>query len=270
MKTAFTTLSCPDWKWEKILDVAAELKFDGIELRGIEGEFFLPKARPFLPENLKKTKGQLKEKGLEICALDTSCSFHNKNELNSAIEEGKDTIDLAEKLRVPFIRVFGNEVPGGVDVMETLNRVAYGLIRLCDYCEGKDICILLETHGDFSELNYLLPVLEQVNSKYIGVLWDIEHTYTLYGNDNTEFFNKTSKYIKHTHIKDTLKTGEEFKLCLTGAGNVPIKKDIELLQSTGYNGYLSFEWEKKWHPELEEPEIAIPGYMEYIKTCLSV
>ena len=25
----------------------------------------------------------------------------------------------------------------------------------------------------------------------------------------------------------------------------------------GYDGYLSLEWEKQWHPEIAEPEIAL-------------
>jgi hypothetical protein len=40
------------------------------------------------------------------------------------------------------------------------------------------------------------------------------------------------------------------------------------LRNDGYQGYYSFEWEKLWHPELEEPEVALPAYvsaMRYIK-----
>jgi sugar phosphate isomerase/epimerase len=264
MKLAFTTLGCPDWSWNKILDEAVRLGYQGIELRGIEGEFFLPKARPFLPENIEQTMAQLREKNLEICALDTSCCFHDAAGFDGYIEEGKRTIDLAEKLKVPYIRVFGNNVPDPDKKDEVLMRVVKGIRVLCDYCEGKNVIVLLETHGDFSLLEHLLPVLETVQSPSLGVLWDVEHTYTLYGEDNTEFFEKTVKYIKHTHVKDTRKVGDDFELCLTGQGNVPIKKDIEMLKAYGYGGFLSFEWEKKWHPELEEPEIAIPGFIDFI------
>jgi hypothetical protein len=27
---------------------------------------------------------------------------------------------------------------------------------------------------------------------------------------------------------------------------------------SGYDEYLSLEWEKQWHPEIAEPEIALP------------
>jgi sugar phosphate isomerase/epimerase len=266
MKLSFTTLGCPKWSWDKVLDEAARLGFDGIELRGVEGEFFLPKARPFLPENLEKTMADLKKRNIEICALDTSCSFHDPESFDKSVDEGKATIDLAEKLGVPYIRVFGNNVPNITRRAETLKQVAIGISMLCEHCEGKNVYVLLETHGDFSELDNLMPVLESVNNPHLGVLWDIEHTYVEFGEDQTEFFNKTSKYIKHTHIKDTKKTDSGFKLCLPGQGNVPTGKSIALLKSIDYKGHLSFEWEKHWHPELEEPEIAIPCYIEYIKS----
>ncbi len=30
----------------------------------------------------------------------------------------------------------------------------------------------------------------------------------------------------------------------------------------GYDGYLSLEWEKQWHPEIAEPEIALLHYKQ--------
>jgi hypothetical protein len=35
---------------------------------------------------------------------------------------------------------------------------------------------------------------------------------------------------------------------------------VELLRRDEYKGYYSFEWEKLWHPEIEEPEAAIVDY----------
>jgi hypothetical protein len=37
---------------------------------------------------------------------------------------------------------------------------------------------------------------------------------------------------------------------------------------------LSLEWEKKWHPEIEEPEVALPQYVmvmrDYIKEAAAL
>jgi hypothetical protein len=40
---------------------------------------------------------------------------------------------------------------------------------------------------------------------------------------------------------------------------------IDILYNDGYKGYFSFEWEKLWHPEIAEPEIAIAHYAKTMK-----
>jgi hypothetical protein len=44
---------------------------------------------------------------------------------------------------------------------------------------------------------------------------------------------------------------------------------VTLLEQGGYDGYLSFEWEKAWHPEIDEPEVAIPQYATYMRKLLA-
>jgi hypothetical protein len=39
-----------------------------------------------------------------------------------------------------------------------------------------------------------------------------------------------------------------------------VKEQVAVLAKAGYKGYYCFEWEKKWHPEIEEPEVAFPHY----------
>ena len=34
MKTSFTTLACPDWTIDRVIDAAVESKYDAIDLRG--------------------------------------------------------------------------------------------------------------------------------------------------------------------------------------------------------------------------------------------
>lgn len=265
MKLSFTTLSCPDWSWDKILDEASRLGYDGIEVRGADGEMFLPKALPFLPENIRMTAEKLRRKGLEIINLGSGVQFHDPKHYEANIAEGKAYVDLAHSLGVPYIRIFGNRIPDPGKKEETIDLISGGIKELCRYCEGKNVRCLLETHGDFADLSNMLPVLDQVNSRCLGVLWDIEHTYKIYGADISEFFDKLWKYIKHTHIKDTKKIDNEFKLCMVGEGDIPIGKIISKLKERGYDGYLSLEWEKKWVPSLEDPEKAIPEYINYIK-----
>jgi len=268
MKIAYTTLSCPNWSWEKILSETTRLEYDGIEIRGMEGEMFLPKARPFLPENLEKTLEQIHEKQIKIIALNTSCQFHELDKFDYFIAEGKAHIDLAQKLGVSYIRIFGNKVPDPSRKEEMITQISRGVQELCDYGLQRNVRILLETHGDFSDLDNMMPVLEKVTGANLGVLWDMEHTYKTYGTIIEPFIERIFPYIEHVHVKDTKKVDGKFQLCFIGEGEVPIQNNIELLKKYGYTGYLSMEWEKKWHPELEEPEVVLPAFIQYIRAFL--
>jgi sugar phosphate isomerase/epimerase len=55
---------------------------------------------------------------------------------------------------------------------------------------------------------------------------------------------------------------------LTGRGQVPVKRQVAALAGIGYTGSYSFEWEKVWHPDIEEPEIAFPDYARVMREYL--
>jgi sugar phosphate isomerase/epimerase len=268
MKLAFSTLGCPHWSWDKVLAEASNMGYDGIELRCVEGELYLPKARPFLANQIESTLAELRRRNLEIVAVDASSAFHDAKAYDASLAEGRAAIDLACRLGSPYIRVFGNIIPEPAAKDETIGRIIGGLRELCLYCSGKGVSVLLETHGDFSDLSNLSPVLDGMGIDHFGLLWDIEHTFTIYGEDISAFLGKAYGYIRHTHIKDTKKTADGYQLCLTGNGDVPFGKILNHMKALGYDGYLSFEWEKKWHADLEEPEIAFPGYIDYMNGLL--
>jgi sugar phosphate isomerase/epimerase len=73
--------------------------------------------------------------------------------------------------------------------------------------------------------------------------------------------------IKHVHIKDGVRRADgSWQLVLLGKGEVPCRAVVELLHREGYQGYIAAEWEKKWHPEIEEPEVALPQHAETLRS----
>jgi sugar phosphate isomerase/epimerase len=77
------------------------------------------------------------------------------------------------------------------------------------------------------------------------------------------------RWIRHTHLKDSLPASGERRYVLTGEGEVPVREQVRVLAGAGYTGYYGFEWEKKWHPEIEEPEVAFPHYSSVIGEYLA-
>jgi sugar phosphate isomerase/epimerase len=167
---------------------------------------------------------------------------------------------------VPAIRVFGDLIESEAVREAVLARVAEGLKVLCGYALGKNVTVLWEVHGDFNTIENMMPVIEQVRDyPAFGILWDIPNSDAPYGENWPVFYEAIKPYIKHTHIKDHKKSGE---LTLIGEGNVPIADTVRTLLADGYDGWFSLEWEKKWHPEIQEPDIAFPGYIAYMNGIL--
>ena len=48
---------------------------------------------------------------------------------------------------------------------------------------------------------------------------------------------------------------------LVGQGDVSIRPIVKKLISDSYDGYFSLEWEKKWHPELEDMPVALEHFI---------
>ncbi|GER90228.1 hypothetical protein KDW_43900 [Dictyobacter vulcani] len=75
--------------------------------------------------------------------------------------------------------------------------------------------------------------------------------------------------VAHVHVKDARRDQTEksgWKLVLIGEGEVPVQAQLQSLYEHGYDGYVSVEWEKRWHPEIEEPEIALPQHISWLQT----
>lgn len=263
-KLAYTTLACPDWTWEQILERTREYGYQGLELRGVEGEMDLTRARPFTPANLAATKRELADRGLPVCCLDTSVRLH-ETDASASLDEGRRHIDLAAELGSPHVRVFGDRIPEGEPRESVLERVASGLIALGQHAEGTGVQVLLESHGDFSRSEDLAETLARAQHPNVGVLWDVHHPFRFQGEPVSETYNRLREWIRHTHLKDSRATPEGPRYCLVGQGDVPLEEVLRLLREGGYDGWLSFEWEKKWHPEIEAPEAALPAYVAAIR-----
>ncbi|MGI6611176.1 MAG: sugar phosphate isomerase/epimerase family protein [Limnochordia bacterium] len=268
MKLCFSTLGCPDWSWSRVVEAAPRMGYDGLEIRGIQGEMHLPKAEPFLPHNIGNTMADLAKRGLSIACLGASSHFHGPN-VDENVKEAKAYVDLAVRLRVRYVRVFGDKIPDPAKKEQTLQRVAASLRELGEYAAPQGVRILIETHGDFSRSQDLLDVLERVDNPYVGVLWDAHHPYRFCGEALADTFAQLGKYVFHVHLKDSVTTADGIRYCLPGEGDVPLRKVIELLRSGAYQGWLSFEWEKRWHPELEEPEVALPAFARVMRDLLN-
>lgn len=266
----FSTLGCPKWEWDRILDFASAHGYAAVELRGILDTMDLPQRAEFAPDHLATTNAQLAQHELVISCLGSSANMHEMDATKraAALDEGRRFIDLARSLGAPYVRVFGNQYVPGVARNEMLAHIARGLRELGDYAQGKGVTVLIESHGDFTDSPSLEAILERADSPNVALLWDAHHTFVSGKEEPEATVARLGKYIRHTHLKDSVPAGNDRRYVLTGTGDVPVRRQVEALMKIGYRGFYSFEWEKRWHPEIEEPEVAFAQYATVVSGYL--
>ena len=257
----FSTLGTPKWNWIPTLDFAAAHGFAAVELRGILETMDLSQLPEFQPSQIAQTKRELRDRGLIVPVLGASINMHETDAAKhgEAMAETRRFIDVASALGTPYVRVFGNTLVRSAPRQPQLTYIARGLHDLGAYAQPRGVTVLLESHGDFVDSPTLLEIMRLVDSPAVALLWDAHHTFV--GGESPEASVRAlGRFIRHTHLKDSVPAGADRRYVLTGTGEVPVRRQVEALARSGYRGLYNFEWEKRWHPEIEEPEVAIAQY----------
>jgi sugar phosphate isomerase/epimerase len=263
---AFSTLGCPGWSWKTIVEQADKLGYAALELRGVAGEMDLTKVPELTGSQQAATKKDLAALGIVISDLGASSRMHEKDPAvrEKQFDEGRRFIDLAQALGVKYVRMFGDKIPEGEPKAEVMKRVIEGFSRMAEHGKPAGVTVLIESHGDFTKSPDLVEILTKVNHANFQLLWDAHHSFVAGGEQKpAETWAQVGKWARHTHRKDSKPAGtkaEDRRYVLLGTGEVPVREQVAVIAKSGYKGFYCFEWEKKWHPEIEEPEVAFPHY----------
>ena len=172
---SFSTLGCPDWSFQKIVDFAVQHGYKGIEVRGLQRQMDLSKSNEFsTAENRSVTLALMKEKGLQFVNLGSSATLHFAEgaERQKNIDEGKRFIDLASQVNCPYVRVFPNNFPKEQDRNATMDLIIKGLVELGDHAKDAQVSVLMETHGDVVRSEDLEIIMRSSEHPNVGLVWD--------------------------------------------------------------------------------------------------
>ena len=271
MKLAFSTLGCPNWELEQIVETARRLKYDGVELRAIGGSLDLLGRPEFAPHRLRNTCDLFEERNLEICCVDTSCAYHSpdRTERQAQVDLTLKHAELAAELGAPLIRVFPDRIQEGATRDQTRDYLVESLRQVAERLP-QDVAVALETHGDFARTESAAEVATLVHHHKVKLIWDVANS--LAAGDSIENAGQTVQpFLSHIHLRDArpVSTSEHWLPVLAGTGKVSFEETLVAIEKLNYDGYVSFEWEKYWHPEIEEPEVALPDFINAIRKLQS-
>lgn len=271
---AFSTLGCPKWDWKTILDQATKNGYVALELRGLLSEVDITKSPQFTGEKLKETIRDLAALNIAISDLGASARLGEPDPARrvAQMDEAKRYIDLAHQLKSPYVRVFGGKLVSGQTIDSAIETIIAGFREISGYAKGSGVTLLLESHDEFCESKSLSKIIGGINQPTVQLLWDAHHTFVSGHEKPAETYAQLGRYARHTHLKDSVPdksnpTGRRY--VLTGSGEVPVKDVVSVLVANKYKGYYCFEWEKRWHPAIEEPEVSVPHYAGVMREYLA-
>lgn len=291
---AFSTLGTPDWTWPQILTLGPASGFSGVEIRLLERETDLLVVAGLRPQHRAQRRRELDDAGLSVCGLASSVRFDESGTIARArqLEVGRRYLELARDLGAKFVRVFGDVLPAEPAARaDALAWIGDGMNVLAEQAASAGLEVLLETHGDFSDTRNVADLMSRVSSPAGGVLWDTHHPWRFLDEPVADSFARLRPWVRHTHWKDSVPIVPQHESAnsdvpqhareqaamqaqqlmsghrhadyvLFGEGEFPVDECLRLLASAEYCGWYCFEWEKMWHPELPDPSVALPQFVQ--------
>ena len=263
-RIAFSTLAFPDVSLATAVSLGRKWGYGGVELRLIDGELI----DPAMPAAARAAVKQTAEgAGLPIVAVDSSIRLTGED----PGPELRRFLELASDWESPLVRVFGGPLAGEGPARTTQLQAAASVLEAAiPAAERLGVAIGVETHDAFSASSVLAQLLAMVESGSVGAVWDSHHPHRM-GEPPAEVMARIGARTLLAQVKDARrapKRDDGWRLVLLGEGEVPVREMLGLLTAGGYRGWISVEWEKRWHPEIEEPEVALPQHLDRLNSWL--
>jgi len=264
LKFAFSTVACPQWPLEKVLEQAAAWGYAGVELRtlGPKGNGLASDPADLDPDHVRDLFAN--SAVVPVC-LSTSASLHHR-EQSAAFHARKDALDaikLAAKIGCSQIRVFGNEVMPGRNRQAALQDVASATGHLLETAASHGVGVLFENSGSFNRAKEWWWLLNILDHPLVGMCWNVANA-AASGELASVSVPCLNSRIRLAKVKDT-RVGEGSGFVPLGEGTVGIEPFVTRLLGIGFTGYVSVEWDRLWLPSLAEAESYLPDALERLQ-----
>ncbi|MBQ4328540.1 MAG: AMP-binding protein [Lentisphaeria bacterium] len=248
MKLSFSTNRWNDYSFDQFIDIAAEYRFNGIEIHDVNAVFNVAE-----PGKITALYRRLMEKRLAISCIDLVSDAVTAKD--SALDELVLVLDAAKRLHAPCVRVktavAGDEA---VTAMQDFLKAALPL------SEKSGVTLLIETVGVFADTAKLRALFELFVSDNLAALWDLHYPFRIHGEAPEETIRNLGAYVRHVHMKDSESADKPTRV---GEGSLPIQSIMNALKSVNYDGFISIEWDPAWD-EVSDIDIIFPHFISYM------
>ena len=254
-----------------ICDIAKRVGFDGIEFTDLDTSH---QAADSIEQLARDIRVHCDNIGLEIIAYTVSADFLSDSQ---ETEKVMRKVDIAAILGVPVLRHDATwKMPEGMGWLEAIDVIKQPIRDVTVYAEKKGIRTCTENHGYFlQDALRVEALIKAVDHPNYGWLVDMGNFLCV---DEPALYAMpiAAPYAFHAHAKDFLykpaweenpgqgwfpsRNGSYLRGTVVGHGVVPIPFCVNELKKSGYDGWLSYEFEG-----MEENLPAIEAGYQYLR-----
>lgn len=275
LKTAFSTVACPDWTTERVARAAAEYGYRAVELRTFADR--CPDAFASEPAytDPARVRAFFRDQGVLISGLATGIRFdapvfppvmgHVFSSRHASVREGKRAVELAAAVGASYVRVYAHRVPGSPAPLvpadtkwSALRRITARLREVCDHARNRDLRVVIENGADFASCIDLAKIIELVGSPLLGACYDLDAGVAS-GDHPADAVRLLGDRLLAARVSDR-RMGVP---CPLGQGDLPVRPFIHALRDSGSSAWVVYTWEKAWLPNLAQPDQVLP-----VASCL--
>ncbi len=234
------------------------------------------------------------ELGLEIACLTpyiTGINNLDSVDRECSIERFARCIRVAQQLNCQRIRVYaGSYLDGEANVRAAKwAHLVESLKQLAPRAQQAGVILCVENHFNTMTVTAAdtVALMQAVNSSSVGILYDQANLTFTHSEPFLTAIDLQKTWIRHVHVKDLVFTDPNKKFSasmvatvkseeravrsrVTGEGILDWFAILRGLESIGYDDYLSFEYEYRWHPQdLPEPAIGFRQSARVVREMLA-
>ena len=255
LRRCLSSLGCPELSLDAAFALAERHGIEGLELRALGGTLDLAEYFRTHYGAPARLAAHLVDSRVRIVALNSSLRLAG----GTAAE--RDQLALlatwADASGVAWLRVFdGGKAADPVEFAQAGESLNWW--RTLRRERGWRVDIMVETHDSLFTTDSIL----RFTAAFPGtaILWDSHHTWRKGGEDPATTWRAVRARVTHVHVKDSIGVASArhpYTYVLPGDGEFPMATLVAALRADKFEGPVSLEWEKQWHPYLPSLEEAL-------------
>ncbi|MBR2867707.1 MAG: sugar phosphate isomerase/epimerase [Clostridia bacterium] len=242
-----------------IMKLAKEAGFDGIEFIDLSAPDGMTEA-----EYATLIREESEKLSLPVIAYTISANLLGDRTLEEEVERVCKKVDIAEilgakKLRHDAAWSVPENIKSYAGFDEILPVLTDGCSKITSYASEKGIETMIENHGFFcQDSDRVERIITGTANPNFGALIDIGN-FCCADENSASAVGRLAPFAKHVHAKDFhikdgngLNPGKGFfrsrggnylRGSIIGHGDIPVFKCLSILKSSGYDGFVSVEFE---------------------------